>query len=80
MARAQNKDLDMLGFHRGGVLSPALFNLFMADIPRPNKEQGQDLSTYADDVNLLASNEKLKTAELSAQEYLDRVIKWIQDN
>ena len=61
----------------GGVLSPALFNLFMADIPAPDKEKGQDLSTYADDVTLLASHEKLEIAEQNANLYLDVVIQLV---
>ena len=68
------------GVPQGGVLSPALFNLFMADILEPNKEKGQDLSTYADDVTLLASHEKLKVAEENAQQYLNIVILWMRDN
>ena len=52
----------------------------MADIPAPDKEKGQDLSTYADDVTLLASHEKLEIAEQNAQLYLDVVIQWLRDN
>ena len=52
---------------KGGVLSPALFNLFMADMPEPDKEKGDDLTVYADDVNLLAQDEKLTIAEQNAE-------------
>ena len=68
------------GVPQGGVLSPALFNLFMSDMPKPNKEKGQDLSSYADDVTLMASHEKICVAEVHAQEYLDAFIKWMREN
>ena len=68
------------GVPQGGVLSPALFNLFMSDIPKPDNEKGQDLATYADDVTLLASHEKIRVAEVYAQEYLDKIIQWMSDN
>ena len=70
----------MLGFLRGGYCPPPFFNLFMADIPAPDKEKGQDLSTYADDVTLLASHEKLEIVEQNAQLYLDVIIQWLRDN
>ena len=68
------------GVPQGGVLSPALFNLFMADMPEPDTEKGQGLDVYADDVTLLSSHEKTKTAIANAQQYLDLIIAWMDEN
>ena len=62
------------GVPQGGVLSPALFNLFMADIPEPRQNTGTDLVVYADDVTLTISHEKIHTAETAAQAYLDEIL------
>ena len=68
------------GVPQGGVLSPALFNLFMADMPEPDPEKGTGLVVYADDVTLSSTHEKISIAESNAQDYLDRIIAWMEAN
>ena len=68
------------GVPQGGVLSPQLFNIYMADMPQP--EEGLDivLVVYADDVTLLISHEQTSEAEARAQTYLDRITAWLKEN
>ena len=61
-------------------MSPALFNLYMADMPEPDKEKGQGLVVYADDVNMTSTHEKVKIAERNAQIYLNKIVDWIKEN
>ena len=68
------------GVPQGGVLSPALFNLFMSDIPEPDETNGTGLSVYADDVTMSSSHHRIEIAEANAQEYLDRIITWLDEN
>lgn len=68
------------GVPQGGVLSPVLFNLFMSDIPEPDETKGLDLSVYADDVTMTSTHHRVDIAECNAQEYLDQIIKWLDDN
>ena len=68
------------GVPQGGVLSPALFNLFMADMPEPNPAQGIWLVVYADDVTLVITHEQINVAKERAQQYLDNIIQWLKNN
>ena len=52
----------------------------MADMPEPERIKGDDLVTYADDVNLIAQDEKITTAETNAQTYLDKTTQWMDEN
>ena len=52
----------------------------MADMPEPDKNKGDDLCVYADDVPLMAQDEKIHIAEQNAQTYLDKTIDWIDKN
>ena len=68
------------GVPQGGVLSPALFNLFMSNMPEPPEGSGLELVVYADDVTLLATHENITVAEEIAQPYLDTALQWMKDN
>lgn len=67
------------GVPQGGVLSPILFNLYMADMPQPRSEQVK-LVTYADDITIVSSNRRVAVAEERAQEYLEEVVAWVDEN
>ena len=45
------------GVPQGGVISPALFNLYLSAIPRP--PDGIEIVTYADDCTILASGPQI---------------------
>ena len=52
------------GVPQGSVLSPALFNIFLNDIPKPKK---CDIAIYADDTALIASTHNHNSAQLSTK-------------
>src|SRR4030095_15081559 len=62
---ASRKQTLKTGVPQGGVLSPALFNIYTSDIPDP--PEGVDLFSYADDINTLASNSSIQTPQEKLQ-------------
>ena len=62
------------GVVQGGVLSPQMFNIFMADMPQPDPENGIHLVVYADDVTLIITHENIRTIETRAQAYLNQIV------
>ena len=72
------KKLVKLGIPQGSVLSPMLFNIYMSDIPVGG--DGVKITSYADDITILASHKDIPTATSTAQSYLDKVLKWAARN
>jgi hypothetical protein len=68
------------GVPQGGVLSPTLFNIYMADMPKPDTTKNLNLITYADDITLTATHTNIETAKTHIQKYLHDIAKWITDN
>ena len=66
------------GVPQGGVLSPALFNVYTSDIPQP--PPGVHIVSYADDVTILASHQNYKIAEETIQPYLETIHAWTTEN
>ena len=62
------------GVPQGGVLSPALFNVYTSDIPQP--PPGVHIVTYADDISILSSHHNYKIAEQTIQPYLEDIHDW----
>lgn len=67
------------GVPQGSILGPVLFNLYVADIPKP-RIAGQMLSQYADDLCILNAAEKpdhaTRRAEWAAEEVIDYYKRW----
>ena len=51
-----------------GVLSPTLFNIYMADMPTP-PNANQKLVTYADGIQITTTHQKVDTAKRRAEVY-----------
>ena len=66
------------GVPQSGVLSPVLFNIYMSDIPTPPIQV--QIESYADDINTLSSNNKIKEAENRLQPHLNDIFNWTQEN
>lgn len=60
------------GVPQGSVLSPTLYSLYTADIPRPTDRRIQ-LAIYADDTAVLVSSKSINTLCLLVQEYLTQL-------
>jgi hypothetical protein len=61
-----------IGFPQGSVISPALFNFFVADFP----EAPEELVSFADDFLVAASDPSLTVIEISLNKYMTRISKW----
>ena len=59
------------GVPQGGVLSPTLFNLYMASMPTPPPEV--KVTSYADDTSLMSSGPKIEPLCKSLNSYLGKL-------
>ena len=64
------------GVPQGGVLSPVLFNLYMAKLPLPPR--GIKLVTYADDSTVLGSGRHTDPVCTEINNYLDVINNWFK--
>ena len=67
------------GVPQGGVISPALFNLYLSDIPTPHNPIIH-LTGYADDITITATHPNYRTAERTLQPYLNTISTWAKNN
>ena len=63
----------LAGVPQGAVLSPLLFNIYVADIPKINNAL---LSLFADDVAIFSCNKNPRYAFCQLQRYADLIAKW----
>ena len=64
------------GVPQGGVLSPVLFNLFVANAPEP--PENILLLSYADDFVVASKHPKVRTAKDHLQRYISQLDQWFQ--
>jgi len=65
------------GVPQGSILSPSLFNIYMADIPKPPKTI--KIIQYADDILIWAKFSKNQFPDEKIQKYLDKITNWIMN-
>ena len=65
------------GVPQGGVLSPCLFNIYMATAPLPPEDI--KLVSYADDCTVLASGSTIADLDFKINQYLETLLKWLED-
>ena len=63
---------------QGGVLSPCLFNIYMATAPIPPEDE--KLVSYADDCTVLSSGPIISEIETKTNSYLAVLLKWFEEN
>ena len=64
------------GVPQGGVLSPILFNIYMAKMPAP--PSNTRLVTYADDSTILRSGKEIEPVCSAINTYLDTLNSWFE--
>ena len=67
------------GTAQGAILSCAIFNIWVHDIPQPQPEEPCKLSQFADDIASWCNGHHAKTVMKRLQAYNDRLMKWCQE-
>ena len=66
------------GVPHGGVLSPTLLNIYIADIPPPKAPV--QIMVYADDITIISTHTSTSAAKKYIQPYLHKVFTWTKQN
>ena len=66
------------GVPQGSKLSPSLFSIYIADMPRPTELVKR--VCYADDITVWATGVKIPDLEDSVNNYLEEIIAYRKDN
>jgi hypothetical protein len=66
-----------LGWHRGGLISPVLFSLYVNNIPSPSRHVELDL--YADETAIIATSRKTTLLVTYLESYLNDLQLWLSE-
>lgn len=64
------------GVAQGTVLSPVLYNIYVADIPQPQRQTFK-LGQFADDTILTATGQGIRTLSIQLNQSLIRLVAWL---
>ena len=66
------------GVHKGGVLSPTLFNIYISDLPPPSAPA--QVMAYVDDLSITSTHTSTSAPKKYIQPYPERVFAWTKQN
>jgi len=67
------------GVPQGALLSPFLFSIYTADMPRMDKDAATTVALYADDTAVLVRHKSAEHAIARLQEAVDKLEQWFRD-
>ncbi|KAF2348381.1 Reverse transcriptase domain [Trinorchestia longiramus] len=65
-------------YHKVSYFSPALFNLYMNDLPQP--PENIHIASYADNITITSTHSNTNTCFAQVEHYMDTITTWMNTN